>query len=203
MKRKFLDSSLALIRKNNPSISDVKLDEIAYGLEGIYLTMTKTIIIFALALILGIVKEVLLLLVLYNVIRSTAFGLHATKSVYCLISSTTLFVGGVFICEMIQIILPIKIAIAIFCVICLFKYAPADTEKRPIINPKKRKRLKIISTISGIIFTFLIIIFNDHIISNYLLVAMIYSVVMIHPYVYKFFHLSYDNYKKYEVVNNL
>ena len=203
MKRKFLDCSLAIIRKNNSTIDDVKLEEIAYGLEGIYLTVTKIVIIFTLAFILGIAKEVLLLLVLYNIIRHTAFGLHATKSIYCLISSTIMFVGGVFICEMIQIILPIKIAIAIFCVICIFKYAPADTEKRPIINPKKRKRLKIISTVSGIIFTFLIIIFNSHIISNYLLVAMIEAVIMIHPYVYKLFHLSYDNYKKYKVAENL
>lgn len=203
MKRKFLDCSLAIIRKNDSTIDDVKLEEIAYGLEGIYLTVTKIVIIFGLALILGIAKEVLLLLVLYNIIRHTAFGLHATKSIYCLISSTIMFVGGVFICEMIQIILPIKIAIAIFCVICIFKYAPADTEKRPIINPKKRRRLKIISTISGIIFTFLIIIFNSYIISNYFLVAMIEAVIMIHPYVYKLFHLSYDNYKKYKVAENL
>ena len=52
MKRKFLDCSLAIIRKNDSTIDDVKLEEIAYGLEGIYLTVTKTVIIFGLSIFL-------------------------------------------------------------------------------------------------------------------------------------------------------
>jgi accessory gene regulator B len=77
------------------------------------------------------------------------------------------------------------------------KYAPADTEKRPLINEKKRNKLKIISSIKGILYLVLIIYFKDNPISGYLLCGLIESVLMIHPFVYKIFNLSYDNYKNY------
>ena len=92
-----------------------------------------------------------------------------------------------------------KAIICLICLICIFKYAPADTHKRPIINAKKRKRYKIISFISGSIFTILILVYNTNILSNYLLVGMIYSVIMIHPLVYKIFKLPYANYKNYNL----
>ena len=52
MKKRFLEFSMNNIKKKYPNYDEDKLDEIAYGLEAIYLTFTKTIIIFALAFIL-------------------------------------------------------------------------------------------------------------------------------------------------------
>ena len=199
MKEKFLNKSINLIKNNNPNINDVKLEEISYGLEAIYLTMTKLIVIFLLAYLLGIVKYVIWLLVFYNLIRVNAFELHASKSIYCLISSLLCFVGGVYVCNYLYIPFIVKIIISIICIICLIKYAPADTEKRPLINKKKRLRYKILSTVTGIIYLILIIILKDNLISNYILLGMVESVLMIHPLVYKIFKLPYDNYKNYGV----
>lgn len=198
MKKKFLKSSIKLIRDYDPSISDIKIEEISYGLESIYLTFTKLIIIFCLAFIFKIEIKVLTLLIFYNIIRINAFGLHATKSIYCLITSLLLFIGGVYVAEWLHINLFIKIIVSTICVVCLFKYAPADTEKRPLVNKKKRTRYKFLSTLSGVIYTILIIKFNNNIVSNYLLIGMIESVLMIHPAIYKFFKLPYNNYKNYE-----
>jgi accessory gene regulator B len=197
MKKKFLNTSIKIIKNNNPKIDGVKIEEIAYGLEAVYLTVTKLVIIFLLAFLLGITKEVLLLLLSYNILRINAFGIHATKSIYCLISSMFFFVGGVYVCNYLYLPLVVRIALGIICIICLFKYAPADTEKRPIINKKKRIRHKVLSTCTGIAYLILIIIFDKDMISNYLLIGMIESVIMIHPFIYKIFKLSYDNYKNY------
>lgn len=199
MKRLILNSIMNFIKDNRQSITETQLEEVEYGLEGIYLTITKMIIIFSLAAILGIFKEVIMLSIFYNIIRCTAFGIHATKSSYCLITSIIMFIGGVYICNYLSLNLIIKFLIASFCLLCIFKYAPADTYKRPLINAKKRKRYKLISFISGSIFTILIIIYSDNIISNYLLVGMIESVIMIHPITYKLFKLPYDNYKNYKL----
>lgn len=196
MKKKFLDSSIDLIKKNN-NYSEEQLEIIRYGLEGLYLTITKAIVIFGIALVLGIFKEVLLLLVTYNIVRSQAFGIHASKSSYCLISSTITFIGGALFCKYIVLPLWIMIVCSIICNICLFLYAPADTYKRPIVNARKRKRFKIISSFLGIIYTILIIVFNSNI-SNYLLIGMFCSVIMILPITYKIFKLPYDNYKTYD-----
>ncbi len=196
MKKKFLDSSIDLIKKNN-NYSEEQLEIIRYGLEGLYLTITKAIVIFGIALVLGIFKEVLLLLVTYNIVRSQAFGIHASKSSYCLISSTITFIGGALFCKYIVLPLWIMIVCSIICNICLFLYAPADTYKRPIVNARKRKRFKIISSFLGIIYTILIIVFNSNI-SNYLLIGMFCSVIMILPITYKIFKLPYNNYKTYD-----
>lgn len=188
-----------LVKKNNPTYQEEKLEEIRYGLESIYLTYTKIFLIFVLAYFLGIIKETLLLLVTYNIIRTFAFGIHATKSIYCLITSLMLFIGGVYVVKYMSLNIYVKAIISIILLICIYKYAPADTYKRPLINERKRKKYKVISTILGIAYVILIIIFNNYIISNYLLLGMLETVIMIHPIVYKIFNLPFDNYKKYKL----
>ena len=134
MKKKFLNSSMNAIKKYYPEYDEEKLEIIEYGLEGIYLTVTKLIIIYSLAYFLDILLETFLVSLTYNLIRFTAFGMHAKKSWHCLIISSTMFIGGVYICEYVFIPFILKVILALICIILVFKFAPADTEKRPIIN---------------------------------------------------------------------
>ena len=143
----------------------------------------------------------MLLLVTYNIIRTFAFGIHATKSIYCLITSLILFIGGVYVVKYMSLNIYVKAIISIILLICIYKYAPADTYKRPLINERKRKKYKVISTILGIAYVILIIIFNNYIISNYLLIGMLETVIMIHPIVYKIFKGYYPVVKIYMSVN--
>ena len=59
MKKIVVENMMNLI-KNNRQYSDEKLAEIKYGLEGLYLTFSKLIVIFLLAYLLGLIKEVLI-----------------------------------------------------------------------------------------------------------------------------------------------
>lgn len=199
MKKKFLNFSLNIVKKNNSSISDEELEVITYGLEGIYLTFTKFVVLILVSLILGILKEVILLSIFYNIIRFVAFGLHASKSIHCLIMSLIMFVGGTYFCLYVPLNAFVKICLAGVCVIILFKYAPADTEKRPIISKKRRMMFKILSTLFGLIYTLIIIWFSNSYLSMFLLVGMIEATVMIHPLSYKMLSLPYNNYKNYEI----
>ena len=103
MKKRFLKRMRALISKQYPDYSNDKLDEIMYGIEGIYLTITKCIVIFTIAIILGIIKEMLLLLLTYNFIRLFAFGMHANKSWICLVFSSSIFILGTYLCKYVSI----------------------------------------------------------------------------------------------------
>lgn len=197
MKKKILNHCMEVIKNKYPEYDEDKLEIINYGLESIYLTFTKIIIIFVLAIILNIWKEVLLLLAFYNLIRVSAFGMHAKKSIHCLIISLTLFIGGVYLCRYLVIPLILKVVLSIICIILIAKYAPADTEKRPIINKKLRKKYKIISVIISGVFAISIVLLSDKSISNYLLLGMIEATIMLLPITYKIFDLPYDNYKKY------
>lgn len=197
MKKKILNHCMSIVKDKYPEYDEDKLEVINYGLESIYLTFTKIIIIFILAIILKIWKEVLLLLAFYNLIRVSAFGMHAKKSIHCLIISLTLFIGGVYLCRYLVIPFILKVILSIICIILIARYAPADTEKRPIINKKLRRKYKIISVIISGMFAIGIVLLSDKNISNYLLIGMIEASIMLLPITYKIFDLPYDNYKRY------
>lgn len=192
--KKFLINKCMNYIKNNTNYDNTKLAEIKYGLEAIYLTFSKLIIISILALILGIVKEMIIYVLVYNFIRMPSFGLHATKSWICLLSSTLLFIGIPYLCIVLTIPTTLKIIVGIVGTLLMFKNSPADTKKRPIVNKKRRKIYKILSTILAIIFTICSIIIKDNFISNCFIFGLIMQNCMISPIVYKIFKLPYNNY---------
>lgn len=198
MKKKFLDVSINRIRKNYPEYDEEKLEIILYGLEALYALISKTVVIFLIALLLGVLKEVFLVFIFYGLIRTTAFGMHAKKSSHCYIVSIGLFIGMAFLCKYVSINMYVKLLISILSFIILVIYAPADTYKRPLLNSKKRKIYKIVTIINSLIYLILIIILIEHSISNYLMVGLLGSSLMIHPLIYRMFQLPYNNYKKYE-----
>lgn len=200
MKEKFLNCALSSVHNYYPQYDDIKLEEIRYGLEGFYLSITKMIVITLLALILGIIKEMLIMLIVFNILRTTGFGLHATKSWICLLSSAIVFLLLPMLAKVIQIPQTIKIILVIVSIICVFLYAPADTEKRPIIKKKKRDVYKFITTVSCILLSVLCVIIKDTTLSNLILFGIYTEVIIILPFTYKIFNLSYDNYKNYKPI---
>ncbi len=199
MKNIFINKSLALINKYYPNYDDIKIAEIKYGLEGMYLTITKLVIIFSIAIMLNIYKEMLLLLIFFNIMRTTGFGLHATKSWICLLSSTLIFIGLPFVSKIIIISLPIKIILGALAIILVYKYAPADTKKRPLINPKTRRKLKIKTIFRTTILMIFAIIIKNNIISNLVIFGIYTEIILIIPISYKIFNLSYNNYLTYKL----
>ena len=192
MKDFIIDKCVNYIKKYNDYSND-DIDIIRYGLEGIYLTITKVLIIIILSFILGIFKEVIIFLILFNIIRSVAFGLHASSSLVCLISSTLIFILLPYLSLYININVYIKSLISILCILYIYKYAPCDTEKRPIVNRKRRLIYRFISTLICICYSF-ILLFVDNFLSNALLFSMILESFMISPTLYKVFKLPYNNY---------
>lgn len=201
MKKAFLNWSLSLIKKNKPNISSDELDEIRYGLEGIYLTFTKAIFISLAAYFLGIFKEMLIMLLFFNILRTTAFGLHAKKSWMCWISSSIIFLLLPYISRYIVIPFYIKIILGVIAVIMMFKYAPADTKKHPLVNFKKRKIWKIMSVIDTLILILIALTIKNELINTLIFFAIYIQILLIHPLIYKIFNLSYDNYKNYLGLN--
>ena len=76
----------------------------------------------------------------------------------------------------------------------MFKNSPADTKKRPIVNKKRRKVYKILSTVLTTIFFIIAILTKNNFISNCLIFSIIMQNCMISPTVYKIFKLPYNNY---------
>lgn len=202
MKKIVMDYTMNLIKKNG-DFNEEKLAIIKYGLEGLYLTITKIIIIFLLAYVLNIFKEVIIFLLIYNVIRTTSFGLHATKSWICLLSSTLIFIGVPFICKYIYLTKYFKVVLGLILILFIYKNSPADTHKRPIVNPKRRMFFKYTSTFIAIIFIYCSILIDNNFISNCFILSLLVQSFMISPSIYKLFKLPYNNYLTYLANNNI
>lgn len=202
MKKRILNYCINAIKKNSGTeYDDVKLAEIRYGLETIYLTITKIIIIFTVSWLLGIFKEMIILTVLYSILRSTGYGIHAKKSWMCLTSSLIIFVGAPFLALNITIPISIKIILCGLCVIGYYLYSPADTEKHPLVNKKKRVLYRKVTVLLSLIYTFICLYTTNVFMSNIVLFALIIEVSMILPISYKIFKLPYNNYKNYVFQN--
>lgn len=196
--RKYIISKLINAIKKNNSYTEEQLDVIAYGLESIYILITKLVVISLIAIILDIFKEFVLFLLIYNIIRMPSFGLHATKSWICLLSSTLIFIVAPVIAITTTIPLYMKGIIGIICTYLMYKNAPADTEKRPIINPKRRLVYKWISVSTCIIMIAISFICKNQFIANSFLLANVVQCFMISPTIYKIFKLPYNNYLNYQ-----
>ncbi len=78
----------------------------------------------------------------------------------CATASLLIFIIIPKLCETITINNNIKIITSIICTLLIGIYAPADTEKRPLINKNKRTIFKIISLIISIIYIVMIFTIN-------------------------------------------
>ena len=197
IKKFVISKSLNMISDIYPDYNDSKIDEIRYGLESIYLSLTKVVVILLITLLLGIFKEAVIVLLFFNGLRTTAFGIHATKSWMCWISSSIFFIGIPYLCIYVNIPIIIQYIMIGLSILCFLFYAPADTKKRPLVRKNRRIKFKVLTLI--IAFIYLIIFFNTHnmFIKNVIACSMILESVLIHPLTYKVFNLPYKNYEGY------
>lgn len=194
MKELVLSKSISLIKQYN-SYSINELEKIKYGLEGIYLTFTKLLVIFLIAFAINIEKEIIYVLLLFNIIRFPAFGVHADKSIICLILSIIFFIGLTYLIINIPLLRIEKLIICGFCLISFFLFAPADTHKRPIKNAKKRIIWKYFSIFAALLYSIIIVSYSNFKLSNFFLISLIIESIMINPMMYKLLKVPYNNYK--------
>ena len=196
MKDRYLKLTTSFITKYH-TYDDDELDKLRYGLEGIYLSVTKLIIITLIAIIIGIIKEFILLLIFFNIIRFTGFGFHAGKSYQCLIFSTLLFIGVPVIMLYGEFSKTLLISVGMICLVPLAIYAPADTVKRPLPNKKKRKIRKFSTILITLIYIILIVHINNYSLNSMLICSLILESIMVLPLTYKIFKQPYRNYRNY------
>ena len=196
MKEVFLNHTMNFIASNQKDLNQEDKEKLAYGLEGLYMSITKLVIIFLIAFLLGFIKEFIITLIFFNIIRFPGFGFHASKSVVCLIASTLLILGLPYLFTNIEVSLTIKIILCIVSVITFIICAPADTWKRPLTNKRKRIIRKVVASSLAVIYSVLIIVFNGYEISNSLMAALLIETILISHIMYLIFKEPYRNYKK-------
>ena len=196
MKEFVVNKSLNLIKKKY-NYTDVEYEKITYGLEVLYLGISKILVIYLVSFLFGCIKETLIFSIFIAPLRSFSYGIHAKKSWHCYISSLIAFILFPYLFVKFSIPLILKILICIFTIISMILFAPADTHKRPIVNKKMREKLKIKALAVSLIYIGIVFIYKNEFVTNIILLAMIVQSIVINPITYKLFNLPYNNYKEY------
>lgn len=197
MKDVVINKSLNILN-NSYNYDNDTFDRVKYGLELLYISITKMIVILGISIIFNLLKETLLVILFSNGLRTFAYGIHAKKSWHCHISSITVFVILPFIFKSIYFSVLQKIIISIVCLISFALFAPADTHKRPLINKNHRKKLKIKTLLISLTYVLIIFVSSNVLVNNMIILSMIVECFAINPIIYKLCGMPYNNYMSYQ-----
>ena len=184
MKNKILDTIMEKIKEDN-KYDNKRLLEIRYGLETLYLSIFKLLIIIIISFFIHTTYYLCLLFLTYGLLRITGFGLHTKNSLQCWIFSITIFSLFPFLIKELNINTIFLYLGSIILFVLIILYAPADTEKRPLINKKKRLIYKIITSIITSIYILIMFITNNLILKKLLFFSVLLEVILILPIIYK------------------
>jgi len=168
------------------------------GIETILTNVSKGLIVYGLAILLGLFLQTLILHVAYAVVRRYAYGLHANSSTVCSIVSIILFIGTPILSQYIPFTRLMVIGCGLLFITLLYLYAPADTDKSPIIGAERRRSLRMKSIVACAVVTGVAFLYPDPFIRSLLMLGVAIQIVMILPLTYKLLKRSVKNYEQYE-----
>ena len=174
------------------------LQKMVLGIEVLLHNVPKMILMFLVALMLGILHLVVLTWIPFACIRRYAGGLHASNSISCTVMTLLMFVAVPYFLQ--EVSISAIGVILLFGVICLglWKWAPADTKAKPIVGAGKRKRLKKQAVISCMAVLAAVLLFGREEFYVFVLIGAAYALIAVLPLSYKILRRSERNYEKYE-----
>lgn len=193
---KICDKLIKRIRAKMPEVDDERAEVIKYGLELIIGELPKMFLLFIIAWLLGIFKYALISFAIILPYKLVSGGVHLKTHIGCILGTSLLYCGNVFISKYINITdiknqIIFSAIILIFAIIMISLYAPADTENVPILRKKERAKKKIISYIivtAMIIISFLV---KDRVISNMFRVGVLLQSIIISKLTYNIFKVKF------------
>lgn len=197
MKSSFVNRSLNYLVKNNVC-NDKQINIFKYTLESLYSLITKTGVVLLLSIIFKTFAITLITILLYSFLRGFAFGVHASKNIYCWMITLTIYIFGPLLIK--HFIFPIEFIYLSFGIglLAILLWAPADTPSRPLFDKKKRTMNKIFAVTLSIIFILTSFYFNN---ANYYEIVsflLLLETICICPLTYKLFNIPYRNYQNYK-----
>lgn len=174
------------------------LTKMKFGMEVLLINLSKALVLFLVGAQLNLLKETIFMTLVFGSVRKSAFGLHAKSSIVCTIVTLLMFVGGSYIGHYLNLNnYEIALIFTLFNIL-LYKYAPADTEKHPLISEKLRKKLRKETVSTGILLMIITVIIPSQLIKSLIVLSVGFEVINILPITYKIFNRRYRNYEQYE-----
>jgi len=175
---------------------EIEFQKMVYGVEIILHNVPKFLMMIALSSFFHTLPFTLYTWLPFALLRKYAGGLHAKQSITCSAITIVMFVFIPATMYNLQTTSNMNIIWLFVSILCLYKYAPADTSARPIIGKKKRCHLKKKSIICFCLIS-VIVVFTP--IPNILpIIGTTYVLLSIHPITYRFFRQRMNNYMMYD-----
>ena len=164
MLEKFCLNLTNKLKKNLTYITDEKAEQINFAFLVFFGEVPKILIIFLVAWLLNILDLTLITFIATAIYRSQSGGFHLDGHLSCLLTSIITFcgvgiIGKAMVTTNIYLLYVLYFLIFIFDLLVINKYAPADTDKIPVIGEeyrKKRKRNSYLAVFIIYIFSFFI-----------------------------------------------
>lgn len=190
------------IRKEMSDVDDERAEVINYGLQILLGEIPKIFIMLFIAYILGVFRLSLITFLILTPYRGASGGFHLKTHIGCIISTCTFYCGVALLSKNIVLDNITKyllcFTIAIFGIIMIKLYAPADTEEVPILSKKIRKQKQTLSYVFFAIGLIISLFTRSNIISNILIFGYFAQTCMITRLAYKMTNSRYG----YEVYQN-
>ena len=179
MKEVFVNRSLTYLIKNNACKKE-QINTFRYVLESLYSLVSKTSAVLIISIFLNTFKITFISLLLFSILRGFTFGIHASKNLYCWITTLGIYSICPFLIQRIYF----SKELIISCYLIGF-------------NKRKRKVNKIISL--GIAISYMLLSFYINADYFYQIICFIslLTCICINPLTYKLFKIPYNNYKNY------
>ena len=185
------------IRKEMPDVDDERAEVINYGLQILLGEVPKFFIMLAIAYLLGIFKLSFITFLILMPYRGASGGVHLKTHIGCIISTCAFYCGTALLAKYIVLSNIAKyiliILLAIFGIIMIKLYAPADTEDVPIISKKIRKQKQILSYISFVLGLIIALFIKNNVISNIIIFGYFLQTCMITRIAYKLTNNRYGH----------
>ncbi len=170
----------------------------AYGLEILLGEFIKIIAIILLSCLLRILPEVLIITISAGILRLASGGEHCSEYYRCLIGGTVWFLvlgWGVSVLNIVldQVIINLMAGLLfLIAFILILKYAPGETENKPISSEDERKKFKKWSVAIMLIFGFILLLLANLSVLNIFVIPFAIGIMAqaftVTPYGYDFIH---------------
>lgn len=168
---KFCEYLVKKMRKQSPEMTDEEAEVVLYGVQLIIGEIPKILLLFIVGILLGFWWQTLAAFILILPYRTVTGGFHLKTHLGCILCTNLFYCGNAILStyftfpnDLIKYL--VILGIFILSIICITKYAPADTTNVPILTKKERKTKKCFSYIILVINTICAIVIPNTIISN-------------------------------------
>ena len=181
----------------------IELEKMTVGIEVLLINVSKLVIIYSLAALLGTLPITFAAHFSYALLKRYSFGLHALNSTVCTAVSCCLFIFLPLALTSTGVAISSSVLVAVHAVafIIFYRYAPADTESRPLIGAYLRYELRVRALASVILLQVVALLAPSDSIRLALVLGVVYQIGSIVPITYRVLGRRGRNYERYEPSN--